>query len=689
MEPIGGMKDFIHETGLTLARWAFRTCPSSLQVFVKRQSEDRAVKRRQQMAQDTLKAVARHLSNQCLADIKTLQNWKEQRSETKQKLRWMLGLDLDRAYGPVEAESTGAVDAPAYRLEKWLLQTMPRLFVTANLYLPKKSTGPRPCILYQNGHWPSLDGAKTGYQDRYLWYPENGFALLVIDPMGFGEIPGIHPGTNRLNRWDWLSRGFTPAGVEVWNGMRVLDWLQSRPEIDPDRIGATGISGGGVMTQYLAALDERIKVAAPSCSTYTIGHQVNAGLVPKQCDCTFYPNIFGIDFPEVLALFAPRPLLILGGRKDPIFPPAGYRAAFERVRRVYRLHTEINGREERVRLVESSGGHTDSQHFLEQTRAWMAKWLKADVPRGKCRARHQPAALTPAEQRVINRAPTNAVNGHVDKLWFPETPQAIPADKASWERRRADLMQILRSRIFHWFPEQNIPFQTRQLHSSGGYAGEIADFRDYEINSEPALPVRVQLLIPHGISGMVPVILWIKGAKEHVTFPDIDMFFPLIRTYALAILTPRFADCLLTPYAYARIERSAALLGRSIAAMQVWDILRAIEWLKQQQDVTIDGLTVYGRDESGIISLYAGLINENVGHIILRDPPTSQRTGPILPTILRHTDIEEVAGMFAPRRLTILANDRVHMPNTRDLFQLSGAGEAFESAPDVASVLLN
>src|SRR5262249_35132687 len=144
-------------------------------------------------------------------------------------------------------------------------QSLPGLYVTGNFYIPRKAAKPLPTVLYVCGHAPHPLGAKVHYQDRAAWFVEHGYACLILDTLEFGEVPGPHHGLHDLNLWDWLSRGYPPAGVEVWNAMRAVDYLETRPEVDKSRIGLTGISGGGSTTWFTAAVDERIAVAAPSC----------------------------------------------------------------------------------------------------------------------------------------------------------------------------------------------------------------------------------------------------------------------------------------------------------------------------------------------------------------------------------------------------------------------------------------
>src|ERR1041385_2465158 len=302
---------------------------------------------RHTMATNQLKQIAAGISAQCLSEIRTLDDWKKQRPALRQQLLYMLGLDPLPARTPLKAQLTGRLDRGAYRVEKVVFQSLPGFYVTGNFYLPKDAAQPAPTILYLCGHSAHPLGAKVEYQDRALWFASHGYPCLVLDTLEFGEVAGIHHGTHNLNMWHWLSLGYTPAGVEVWNAIRALDYLATRPEVDKRRIGLTGISGGGAMTWYTAALDDRIAVAAPVCSTLTFGSQASHWIASGQCDCIYYHNTYGWDFPVLGALIAPRPLLMISGRKDTIFPPDGYHAAFQKAKRIYDLYA--GGDSDRIR----------------------------------------------------------------------------------------------------------------------------------------------------------------------------------------------------------------------------------------------------------------------------------------------------------------------------------------------------
>src|SRR5919108_3583652 len=282
---------------------------------------------RHEMATNQVKRITAEMSARCLSDVHSLEDWKKQQPELRRQLLEMLGLDPLPARTALKGQITGRLDRDAYRIEKIVFQSLPGLYVTGNFYLPKEGSQPLPTILYLCGHSPHRLGAKVQYQDRAIWFASHGFACLVLDTLEFGEVAGIHHGTHDLNMWHWLSLGYTPAGVEVWNAMRALDYLETRPEVDMERVGITGISGGGAMSWYVPAVDERVAAAAAVCSAFTFGSQTEHWLARGQCDCIYYHNTYAWDFPVVAALIAPRPLLILSGRRDSIFPPDGYHEA--------------------------------------------------------------------------------------------------------------------------------------------------------------------------------------------------------------------------------------------------------------------------------------------------------------------------------------------------------------------------
>jgi cephalosporin-C deacetylase-like acetyl esterase len=631
---------------------------------------------RHEMATNQLKRIATGMSARCLSDIRTLDDWKKQRPELRRQLLEMLGLDPLPARTPLKVQITGQLERDAYRIEKIAFQSLPGLYVTGNFYVPKDSTKPLPAILYLCGHSPHPLGAKFQYQDRAIWFASHGYACLVLDTLEFGEVAGIHHGTHDLNMWHWLSLGYTPAGVEVWNAIRALDYLETRPEIDKRRIGLTGISGGGAMTWYTAAVDERISAAAPVCSAFTFGSQAEHWLAKGQCDCIYYHNTYAWDFPIVGALIAPRPLLILSGQKDTIFPPDGYHDAFQRAKKIYDLYAGEDS--DRIREVDDNVEHSDPPLFLREARQWMQRWLKDD-PAPLPLETNSPPKETAADLACLTRLPGDAANYRIqNELTSPVFLKNLKS-RAVWERRRVELIAQLHDKVFRWFPTGRIPFDTKVSRSTGGWHVRYgyADYKEASFQSEDGVRIRAQLLMPKQKTPQAPLLIYVKRAADSFNSSDVDELLPLLGRYTVLILNPRFTEQPMSAADYTDVERTAVWVGRTVAAMQVWDILRAIQWVTEEEKLSASSISLYGKDEMGILGLYAALFDERIKQVILNDPPASHWQRPALLNVLRVTDVAEVAGALAPRRLVSLTKLPEAFDYTKRIYGLQRASNQF------------
>ena len=255
----------------------------------------------------------------------TLPELQKQQHLDRQRLAEMLGLDPMPERTPLEPVIVGTEAHDGFQVERLHFQPSPGLYVAANFYLPTQVDQPLPTILYVCGHANTAKdgvrpGNKAGYHHHGVWFAKNGYACLIVDTIQLGEFAGQHHGTYRLGKWWWNNRGYTPAGVEAWTGIRALDYLESRKEVDADRFGVTGRSGGGAYSWWIAALDQRIKVAVPVAGITTLKNHVVDGCVEGHCDCMYMVNTYRWDYGRVAALVAPRPLLISNSDKDTIFP---------------------------------------------------------------------------------------------------------------------------------------------------------------------------------------------------------------------------------------------------------------------------------------------------------------------------------------------------------------------------------
>ena len=183
---------------------------------------------------DYFRTETARLAAQPLQGIDSALDWKAARPQLQKRLYHMMGLDPLPERTPLHVETRGTLEQPDFLVERLLFQSSPGLYVTANLYRPKKVEGRLPTILYVCGHAKVEEdgvimGNKSHYQHHAAWFAANGYVCLVLDTLQLGEVPGLHHGLHRENMWWWQSRGYTPAGLEAWNGIRAIDYLHLAP----------------------------------------------------------------------------------------------------------------------------------------------------------------------------------------------------------------------------------------------------------------------------------------------------------------------------------------------------------------------------------------------------------------------------------------------------------------------------
>jgi cephalosporin-C deacetylase-like acetyl esterase len=241
---------------------------------------------------------------------------------------------------PLNAQVTGTIAIPGenYKIEKVIYESRPGHHVTANLYLPTDTNGPVPGVLVPCGH--SDNGkAYESYQKASILLAKNGMAALIFDPVSQGERLQILDSVNSTTAHTLAgvgarTLGMTTGTYEIWDAVRGIDYLVSRPEVNGDLIGMTGNSGGGTQTLWTTAYDRRIDAAAPSCYVSEF-NRVVAAVGPQDCE-QHYPNQgkYLIDHADLITLRAPTPTRILAAEQD-YFPIAGARQAYVDSQQVY------------------------------------------------------------------------------------------------------------------------------------------------------------------------------------------------------------------------------------------------------------------------------------------------------------------------------------------------------------------
>ena len=344
---------------------------------------------------------------------------------------------------PLNARTVGVVDRPAYTIEKIVFESLPRFYVTANLYLPKSGSPPYPAILYPLGH---EHGGKTNptWQQMLGSLATKGFVVLTWDPVGQGERVQLYDEDLRESKVGNSTTEHTVQGAQcllvgdhmarytIWDGIRALDYLLSRKEVDPKRVGLTGNSGGGTHTAYLAALEDRIQVAAPSC--YITSWNLMLKTIGPQDAEQVFPLWLqdGIDYPDYLYAFAPKPYLMLTAIRD-FFPIAGARETFAEAKRVF---TAI-GAGDRLDMFEADDGHGYSKPRRLAGYQWFQRWLRNVEDSGP---EPEIQMSTPEELRCT--ATGQVVTSLAGETVFSLNQRRLAESKARRPARTADMVRL-------------------------------------------------------------------------------------------------------------------------------------------------------------------------------------------------------------------------------------------------------
>ncbi|MEY2880013.1 MAG: hypothetical protein RLZZ15_2393 [Verrucomicrobiota bacterium] len=586
------------------------------------------------------RAETARVAAQSLAEISTVRDWTERRAGYREELFEMFGLSPRPEKTDLRATITGRLEHEKFFVEKLHFQSLPGLYVTADLYVPKNLTGRAPAILYACGHGQVKEGGvsmgnKTSYQHHGAWFAAHGYVCLMLDTIQLGELEGAHHGTRRLGMFWWNSRGYTPAGVEAWNCLRALDYLETRPEVDAARLGMTGRSGGGAYTWSAAALDDRIKVAVPVAGITDLHNHVIDGTVKGHCDCMFHVNTYRWDFSKLAALLAPRPLLIANSDKDTIFPLDGLLRVHRDVARIYGLHNAAD----QLGLLITEGPHKDTQDLQVPAFRWFNRWLKGEPDTLIADAAEK--KFKPAELRVFppKGEPADERTTKIHETFVPLAAPAVPANAAAWAKQREEWMRTLREKVFRGWPTNEEPLQLTRLATGAGEAWAYCSQGDVRLSLE--------VLRPAGgtASGTKRVRLQILDRDEPLPVGAEDeavvRFFP--RGFGPTASTLAAAD-------QNEVRRRYMLLGQTIDGMRVWDIRRAVAAVRAAELFGDAPITLVARGEQGINALYASLFIDGLAGVELIAPTVSHMSGPDYLNVLRFLDVPQAAAMALERQ---------------------------------------
>lgn len=319
-------------------------------------------------------SAARHVRK--LSRLETKAQAEEYVRSAAERVRESFGPQPERT--PLNARTTGVVERDAYKIENVIFESRPGFPVTANLYVPKGHSGPLPAVVGTCGH--SANGkAAEAYQCFAQGLARLGFVCLIYDPIGQGErlqyvkedlSPRLGVGTRehlQAGNQQFLVGEFFGMW-RAWDGIRALDYLLTRAEVDPNRVGVTGNSGGGTMTTWLCGVEPRWAMGAPSCFVTTFRRNMENELPQDTEQCPPRALALDLDHADFLAAMAPKPVIILAKERD-YFDVRGSEETYHRLRHLYRLLDA----EDNVALFVGPTGHGYSQENREAMYSWFQR----------------------------------------------------------------------------------------------------------------------------------------------------------------------------------------------------------------------------------------------------------------------------------------------------------------------------
>lgn len=596
-----------------------------------------------------------------LAGLKTAEDWKRHAAFVKKSMaEWTGPLPPPT---PLNARVAGRIHRDEYTLEKILFESRPNFLVSANLYLPKNYSGRRPAVLNVIGHSPAGKGTEK-VQRRAIAQAQKGFVALVMDCIGQGERQvgkyarfGRPPGNaHQIIGMQAFVAGTHVFNFMVWDVIRAVDYLVSRPEVDPERIACTGCSGGGMMTTYVLAFEPRIAVAVPACNPCTWSHRVHANLATDHEQVFFGAFAAGID-PRGDPLFCqvPKPLLINATSDDNLNPPGGVWELSTWLYRAYSAH----GTPHKVQTTMVKAPHGYNKEQREVAYAWMLKWLGGDASN----FREQDFAI---EEETDTWCTTD---GNVYQQAGSRTPHDLVLEHLEMRRfRHSKTISTLQNSVKRVLSlKDHVEEPRTQLRPPRSAAG---------------LKLTPVTIMPE--NGIVLAAVWIESAKGNGSGPVVIR----LNDKGKSSLTEDEAilrELLDKGWRVLAVDLRGIgetspdmkekfwdfLAGRPIFGQRVTDIRGVLRYIPRSE---VDGKEVYiwAKGISAIYSSMAATLDDGVTGLVLEEPlltfeqvvttgVPAYRHEIILPGVLEEFDLPQVYEALCPTKVALinpLAGDR-------------------------------
>jgi len=655
----------------------------------------------------------------CARAVVTKETWPDERAKRRKMIGEVLVPDWPKP--DPKATLVGTIDRPAWKLHKLRFQSLPDYWVTALLYVPTTGKPPYPAMIVASGHLLEAKAAAE-YHGISEELARQGMIVLAFDPVSQGE---------RVQRWDYLRNqflvgwgttehdilghkallcGWSLAQAFVWDGQRALDVLLSRPEADRTHVGVCGISGGGTQTSWLLAAEDRFTAASPACFITGWREQLAArvGADPEQFP--FPANAWGWDQADMLATFAPKPLLLVAATRD-FFPIEGTRATYRKLRELYgRL-----GVRENVGMFEADVDHSYYPPLREATVKWFC--AQFGIPydgKGVSQNPLPPEQLqvTSSGQLITSGFPRTLHDWIIERKPSPKgarVGELVLSQPDAWQSRRRQTLSVL----------LGIPTEAPAMGGSlvDRSAVDGGTLERWLLVPEPGIELPVALVRPAGEARGLVLYAHESGADVGWRLPG-GPLYELVRSgWAVVSVDPRgvgagigreegeFARGYFGRFGVeSHLTWTWTMLGRSLFGQRVFDLMQAARWARRQKGLFGLPVGMIGVGVGALWAMVAAALDTRIEKVVAHGPLSDYASilsvhdhpwivSALVPKMLTWGDLPHVAALISPRELALVAPvgpdrrpvrptilRRVYRP-TREVFKAQGAALRLHLVP--------
>lgn len=601
-----------------------------------------------------------------IAHLQTRADAERRKAHVRETVLNLIG-GLPEHHGPVAVKQFGSLSEDGFRIEKLAYESLPGLWVTADLYLPAGGNGPFPAVLLAPGHEAS------GKQSQYSFggnFARAGVIALAIDPLGQGErLQYFDPGEKKSTiggstgehgevNVPAMLLGEDVARYFINDSMRGIDYLISRRDVNAQAIGALGCSGGGTSTAYLAALDDRVKVAGVACYITSFKELLPSATGVQEAEQSI-PHFIeeGLDFGDWVELFAPKPYAIISTAND-MFPFEGTKQTREEAARFYKLY----GAEDKLQWITGPGGHGNLGPISPAILGFFLHYLKnapaGDAPFTSLRIQNPAELLCTPTGQVSTSIGGETVPSIIQSHAAANLPKTHPSATEVAEDIRGLAGVVAR-------PSTRPPVAaTLSTEQREGYRVEKIALQS-EDGEAPAF-----VAVP-AATGLKPAVLMLDSQPEKLAGVGGDFDRLAKSAHVVMALGPKPSppgiEGLKSPYlgAFNLLSLRAALVGKTILGMRVDDAIRAVDWLTDRGDVDSKAITAYGSGAMGTVALHAAVLDPRIRNVVIEntlaayrmvvDQPLHRNIPEIaIPGVLAKYDMGDLLMALAPRNVTVI-----------------------------------